>query len=162
MTVIFDTDILSAFAKADALLPLKKLFSKHDIYITPEIYEELSTPVDYGYAFPLKIFEEFEITAPSREEQGKYREFLRANRRIGKGELEAISICINRKYYFSSMDEAALSFAETNGITTISLHSILRSLWESEILTKEEVKKLISEIEKKDNTRIKDIQKILQ
>ena len=56
------------------------------------------------------------------------------------------------------MDEAAISFAEAKGITTISLHSILRSLWESRILTKEEVKKLISEIEQKDNTRVKDIQ----
>ncbi len=60
------------------------------------------------------------------------------------------------------MDEAAISFAEGKHITTISLHSILRSLWESGILTKEEVKKLISEIEQKDNTRIKDIQNILQ
>jgi predicted nucleic acid-binding protein len=99
MTVIFDTDILSAFAKANALQPLKKLFSKHDIYIAPEIYEELSVPVDYGYSFPLKIFEEFEIIATFREEQEIYREFLRANRRVGKGELEAISICINRKYH---------------------------------------------------------------
>ncbi len=38
------------------------------------------------------------------------------------------------------MDEVAISFAEAKGITTISLHSILRSVWESGILTKEEVK----------------------
>ncbi len=69
MSVIFDTDILSAFAKIDALPLLKKLFAKHEIYITPEIYEELSIPVDYGYTFPLKIFEEIEITIPDREEQ---------------------------------------------------------------------------------------------
>ncbi len=161
MAVIFDTDILSAFAKAGALPLLKKLFSKHDVYITPEIYEELSIPADYGYSFPLKIFEEFEIITPGEKEREMYREFLRANRRIGKGELEAISICISRKYYFSSMDSAAISFAENNGVTTISLHSILRSLWESGILTKEEVKELISKIEQKDNTRIKDVQKIL-
>jgi hypothetical protein len=59
------------------------------------------------------------------------------------------------------MDEAALSFAKTNDVTTISLHSILRSLWEAEILTKEGVKKVISKIEQKDNTRIKDVHKIL-
>jgi hypothetical protein len=59
------------------------------------------------------------------------------------------------------MDETALSFAETNRVITIGLHSILRSLWESEILKKEDVRKLIIEIEQKDNTRIKDIQQIL-
>src|SRR3989304_1440423 len=122
------------------------------------VYEELSIPIDYCHSFPLKIFKEFKIINPDETEQEMYREFLRGNRRIGKGEVEAISICINRKYYFSSMDEAAISFAEAKGITTISLHSILRSLWESRILTKEEVKKLISEIEQKDNTRVKDIQ----
>jgi len=71
-------------------------------------------------------------------------------------------MCINRKYYFSSMDEAAIAFAEANDVTTISLHSILRSLWESGIMKKEEVRELISRIEQKDNTRIKDIQKILK
>jgi hypothetical protein len=60
------------------------------------------------------------------------------------------------------MDEVAISFAEGNGVTTISLHSILRSFWESNILTKKEVQGLISEIEQKDNTRIKDIQRIFQ
>lgn len=162
MAVIFDTDILSAFAKIDALDLLKKLFSKHDVFITPEIYEELSVPVDYGYTFPLKIFEEFKIINPDEKEESTYREFLRTNRRIGKGELEAISICINRKCYFASMDEAAISFAESKDVITICLHSVLRSLWESGILTKEEVKKIISEIEQKDNTKIKDIQKILK
>lgn len=162
MAVIFDTDILSAFAKTDNLPLLKKLFSKHDVYITPEIYEELSIPIDYGYNFPLKIFEEFEILTPYEKEQEIYRLFLKANHCIGKGELEAISICINRKYYFSSMDEVAISFAEENDVTTISLHSILRSLWESGILTKNEVHEIILQIEQKDNTRIKDIHKILQ
>lgn len=162
MTVIFDTDILSAFAKSDALQLLKKLFSKQDVYITPEIYEELSIPIDYGHSFPLKIYKEFKIINPDETEQEMYREFLRGNRRIGKGELEAISICINRKYYFSSMDEAAISFAEASNVITISLHSILRSFWESGILKKEEVRELISKIEQKDNTRIKDTSKILQ
>jgi predicted nucleic acid-binding protein len=162
MAVIFDTDILSAFAKTDSLPLLKKLFSKHDVYITPEIYEELEIPIDYGYNFPLKIFEEFAILTPNEKEQEIYRLFLKANRCIGKGELEAISICINRKYYFSSMDEVAMSFAETNDVATISLHSILRSLWESAILTKTEVHELILRMEQKDNTRIKDIHKILQ
>ncbi len=162
MAVIFDTDVISAFAKINALDLLKKLFSEHDVFITPEIYEELSVAVDYGYSFPLRIFEEFTIMNPDEKEVATYREFLRSNRRIGKGELEAISICINRKYYFSSMDEAAISFAEANGVTTISLYSILRSLWESGIMKKGEVQGLISKMEQKDNTKIKDIQKILK
>ena len=60
------------------------------------------------------------------------------------------------------MDEVAISFALANGVITISLHSILRSLWESGILTKNEVEEIILKIEQKDNTRIRDIQKILK
>jgi len=162
MIIIFDTDILSAFAKIEALSLLKTLFSKHEIYITPEIYGELNVPIDYGYTFPLDIFKNFKVINPDNEEQETYRTLLRTNRRIGKGELEAISICISRKWIFSSMDEVAISFALANGVITISLHSILRSLWESGILAKNEVEEIILKIEQKDNTRIRDIQKILK
>ena len=51
----------SAFAKIKRLELLKSLFSKHRIVITPEIYEELTTSLDYGYTFPLDIFKYFEV-----------------------------------------------------------------------------------------------------
>ena len=60
------------------------------------------------------------------------------------------------------MDGAALRFAEENGVETIGLHAILRSLWESGIQTKEEVKGILKEIEEKDNTTIKDVERIFQ
>ena len=38
--IILDTDMASAFAKIKRLELLKRLFSKHRIVITPEIYED--------------------------------------------------------------------------------------------------------------------------
>ena len=152
----------SVFAKIKRLELLKRLFSKHRIVITPEIYEELATSLDYGYTFPLDIFRYFEVLYPSEEENEEYQRLLIEKRRLGKGELEAISICKHRGYVFSSIDGAALKFAEDDGVETIWLHSILRSIWESGLQSKDEVQNIITEIEKEDNTRIKDVEAIFR
>ncbi|PXF58192.1 MAG: hypothetical protein C4B59_13670 [Candidatus Methanogaster sp.] len=160
--MIPDTDVASVFAKIKRLELLKRLFSKHRIVITPEIYEELATSLDYGYTFPLDIFRYFEVLYPSKEESKEYQRLLIEKRRLGKGELEAISICKHRGYVFSSIDSAALKFAEEDGVETIWLHSILRSLWGSGLQSKDEVRNIITEIGKKDNTRIKDVETIFR
>jgi Predicted nucleic acid-binding protein, contains PIN domain len=157
-----DADIASAFAKIKRLELLKRLFSKHRIVITPEIYEELTTSLDYGYTFPLDIFRYFEVLYPSEEESEEYQKLLIEKRTLGKGELEAISICRHRIYTFSSIDATALRLAEENGVEILELHSILRSLWGSVFQSKEEVRGIITEIEKKDNTKIKDIDAVFR
>ncbi|MBE9594101.1 MAG: hypothetical protein IMF19_11570, partial [Proteobacteria bacterium] len=111
---------------------------------------------------PRDIFRYFEVLYPSEEESEEYQKLLIEKRTLGKGELEAISICRYRRYIFSSIDAAALRFADENGVETLELHSILRSLWESSLQSKEEVKEIIAEIEKKDNTSIKDIDAVFR
>jgi predicted nucleic acid-binding protein len=44
--VIFDTDILSMFAKIDAIYLLKRLFGEKAL-ITPKIRDEISVPLEY-------------------------------------------------------------------------------------------------------------------
>jgi len=160
--IIVDTDIASAFAKIERLNLLLCLFSNHSIYITPRIFEELSVSLDYGYTFPLDVFESFDIVYPSEGENKFYKEMLVGNKSLGKGELEAISICKNRGYMFSSMDFAALQFAVSMNIDVLDLQSILRALWRSGIKSKDEVKIIIREIEDKDNTSISDSHSIVE
>lgn len=160
--IIPDTDMASAFAKIERLELLRSLLSKHRTVITPEIYEELTTSLDYGYTFPLDIFRYFEVLYPTEEERKEYQKLLIEKRTLGRGELEAICICRHRGYIFSSMDNAALRFAEENCVETLELHSILRSLWESGMRSKDDVRGLITEIEKGDNTRIKDTGRVFQ
>jgi len=160
--IIIDTDVASVFAKIKRLELIKRLFSKHRVVITPEIYEELATSLDYRYMFPLDIFRYFEVLYPLEEENKEYQRLLIEKRRLGRGELEAICICKCRGYIFSSIDGAALRFAKENGIDVIGLHSILRSLWESGLQSKDEVLEIITEIENKDNTKIKDIDLIFR
>ena len=61
----------------------------------------------------------------------------------------------------SSMDAAALKFARTCGVSTLSIHAILRSFWVSGCMTRDEVKALIDEIEKIENATISDSDLIL-
>ena len=155
--VVLDSDISSAFAKIDKLGKLKELFSKHELKITPEIYQELAVALDYGYHFPLKIFDEFDIISLSEGEEKEFERILTGVRsNLGKGEIEAIVVCENRGGVFCSIDRSALSFAEERGIQTLGLHMILKAFWRSEICTKKEVKEMIKEIEEKDNTKIKE------
>ena len=44
MNIVFDTDILSIFAKADAIQYLEGLFAKDRLLITPSVYRELKVP----------------------------------------------------------------------------------------------------------------------
>ncbi len=153
-SIILDTDVASAFAKIERLGLLLSLFSKHPIFITPRIFEELSVPLEYGYKFPLEIFSRLDVLYPSEDEIVAYQDMFIRNKAIGKGELEAICICKRRGYVFSSMDSAALKLALSIGVEILDLQSILRALWESGIISKDDVKAIIREMEDKDNTTI--------
>ena len=73
--LILDTDIVSAFTKADALDLILKLF-KGELHITPEVYEELQVPLSYGYMYPQEIFNKVKILDLTPEEQRSYRDML--------------------------------------------------------------------------------------
>ena len=49
MNIVFDTDILSIFAKADAIQYLERLFSNDHLLITPSVYRELKVPKEYEH-----------------------------------------------------------------------------------------------------------------
>ena len=160
--VIIDANIASIFAKIGRLDILSGLLSEHPAFITPRIFEELSVPLDYGYTFPLDIFRCFDVLYPTAEESDAYQDVLFDNRSLGKGEVEAICICKSRGHVFLSMDFSALRFAESLGVETLELHTILRFLWKSGLKSKDDVRAIISEIEVKDNTLIKNSQLIFR
>jgi len=160
--IILDADIASAFAKIECLSLFKRYLSKYRIFITPGIYEELVVPLDFGFTFPLDIFNSFELLYPSEEESERYQALITKNRKLGKGELEAICICKRRGYVFSSMDQVALKFAGDEGVKTLKIHSILRGLWKSGMQSKDEVLDIICALEDKDKTRIRNVDSIFK
>ena len=66
--IIFDTDILSMFAKVDEIGTLSRLFDE-EIAVTPKIRDEISAPLEYGYSFPLKVLSRVKTVPLSKEKK---------------------------------------------------------------------------------------------
>lgn len=156
--VIFDTDILSMFAKIDAISLLKQLFAEK-IAITPKIRDEISAPLEYGYTFPSKVISTIKIVPLSNEALKEYGR-LQKNLSLGKGELECIAYCKIEKCIFITNDVKAREFAKRKGVSVISLQAILKVLWKKKIRSKEEVRHLLERIKEADNLAVsKEVQK---
>lgn len=74
--IVFDTDILSMFAKIDAVDLLKHIFDEKAV-ITPKIRDEISVPLEYGYTFPLKVISTIRTVPLSNEALEEAREFAK-------------------------------------------------------------------------------------
>ncbi len=68
--IIVDTDILSMFAKAEALHVLMEFVGSDHIGMTPAISDEISVPLQYGYSFPLQVLSQIPVV-PRSETVGK-------------------------------------------------------------------------------------------
>lgn len=151
--VVVDTDILSMFAKADAIKVLQELLGKDQIGITPAIADELSIPLQYGYTFPIQIFSQIPVVSMNTlvtEELAR----LRLNTTLGRGEKEAIAFCKMETAKFATNDRLAQQFAQNYGVSIISLQAILRGLWASGMMTTVEVWELLEQIRQTDHLEV--------
>lgn len=137
------------FAKIDAIGLLNLLFGDR-IVMTPRVRDEISAPLDYGYTFPLKVISTIRTVTLSNEVLEKYVRF-QENICLGKGELEAIAYCKIENCIFVTNDMKAREFAETEGISIISLQAILKALWKKKLKTRKEVKEILERIMEADN-----------
>ena len=147
---VIDADILSMFAKIDALDLLEELFE--DIVMTPKIRDEVFVPLEYGYTFPLRIHLK---TVPLTERALEIYESFR-DLKLGKGELEAIAYCKAEGGVFLTNDTKAREFAKAAGVTVISLQALLKALWKKGIKSNEEVKQILERIRMADNLTVSD------
>ncbi|MBE0427822.1 MAG: hypothetical protein IBX72_14405, partial [Nitrospirae bacterium] len=157
-----DTDILSMFAKAKGLDVLFSLLADFKLCITSRIKEELSAPLEFGHAFPQQIFNKFEVLVPTKEEHSEYENLEVSYPFLGKGELEAISIVKIRKCVFATNDSKAFEIALEQKIDVVNVHTILKALLERKILSKADLRNFIEKLERADNTKIKDVERIFE
>lgn len=157
MNIVFDTDILSIFAKADAIQYLEGLFAKDRLLITPSVYRELKVPKEYGYDFPDQIFnsKRFELVQLTGGEIEDFKSKLLEVKTLHSSELEAVIIASMRGYMFSSNDTKALEYAVSQGAEVLYFHSILKALWKFGVLTQKRVEELVEIMEREDNMLIK-------
>jgi predicted nucleic acid-binding protein len=164
MSLVFDTDIISTFGKIKRLDLLKDLFPNTRFFIPPSVYNELFKARERGYEFVDYVIESGILeVAPLNKEELELLSRLREERRsLGLGELEGVSICEHREYILVTNDRAAKKVCDQYGIEFIDLRMILKSLLVTAILTDNELKALIYEIERRDRVTIKDKGDILR
>jgi len=79
---------------------------------------------------------------------------------LGRGELETITICQARGWFYAAIDRKAIAYARSLGVTTFALRVILRLLWMQHIISQEEVRALIQELWEKDKLVIVEPEEI--
>ncbi len=156
MSIVFDTNILSTFAKINKLELLVKLFNKQELLIPESVFRELQ---DSKQEFTQIILDNknFKRINSTREEKNL---LLIIKTSLGVGEKECLTICKNRNHVFITNDEIAIKEAEKQEIEWLNLEIILTALKQENIINEQELNEIIKEIETKDRVKIRNKDKL--
>ena len=150
---LLDTDILSIFAKAEALSLLCRLFQCERLPIPSGVFDELLVPLEYGYDYPQQILDLAEVVAMTPSEIEGY-EALRLQGKLSAADAELIAVCRQRGWSYVAMDRVALRCAEEHGVRTIDLQALLKAIVEAKLLDREGLRALIERMEQEDRTTL--------
>lgn len=147
--VIFDTNVLSLFARVDRLELFQKVFdSAHNqirFFITPAVHAELATGHKRGVFYlvgPLHLVESGQIQVLYLTKADQL--FIGSlPARLAPGEAEAIALCHRLHFVFVTHDRKAINYCERVGIPAIRLGSLLDRLCKAGLLTTDEIDKML-------------------
>src|SRR5688572_8560539 len=149
--VVADTNIVSTFARIDALPLLQQLLRVDRLYITPGTYQELHRAIEAGCSFlepvvaGIQAAGVLDLVEMTREEVLVLRELPGS---LGAGEAESIAVCLHRpEAQFLTNDKRARNHCRERLIACLDLPAILRALWLRKVVGKKQVKQLIRQIE---------------
>ena len=152
-----DTDILSIFAKIQRLTFLFTVFDQETLNIAYAVENEIKTGISKGF----HLFDDI-IALQTQEQIRTYhttpadQEFMNSlPQTLGAGERESMALCKRFSATFASNDRRVMHHCQTNGIHCINLVDILRLLWELQILSQTDVRKIITEIEIADQLKFR-------
>lgn len=160
--VLSDTNIFSTFAKISNLSLLTRLFAAEGIGVVPAVYEELLTGVSKGYialkaAIELIQRRQIDLVMPTADEILE-KGILPLS--FDEGERETIAVAKSRGYKILTNERLVRNWCRRAEITYWDLPGILRALWRTKLLTKEQVRRLVTQIEEKDRIVFRDREQI--
>lgn len=162
--VFVDTDVLSIFAKIQNLSLLFEVFHQNELNITAAVENEIKIANSKGFHFTrdiitLKTQEQIHTHHPTSADQ----EFMDSlPHTLDAGERESMALCKRLTAILASNERRVMHHCNTNHILCINLTQILRALWELNILTQNDVRQVIEEIERKDNLKFRTIEPIFK
>lgn len=161
--ILVDNNILSTFAKVGRLALLFKVTAEV-LYISPNVRDELQQGLQAGHTVLQAVFDlvasgKLRVVSLTEEDQQRTAQIPFTS---AKGEADSLAYCLGHQAIFVTNDQRAYKRGIQLGVACIRLATLLRSLWVSGVLTKEEVRELIDEIERAEGTIIKDRREILR
>ncbi len=144
--VVVDADILSMFAKVDAVDMLESLLGSEQMVMTPAIRDEIAAPLQYGYGFPQRLLGRVSVVSLTDQARQIYEQIWTAGSPLGEGELEAIAFCKSEGAFFATNDQIAQDYAQDQGVKVLSLQTLLREMWSSGMYSKAQVRELLEHI----------------
>jgi predicted nucleic acid-binding protein len=162
--IIVDNNILSTFAKIDRLDILFQLFPQTQIGIVPAVYNELRIGVRKGH---VQLKQVMEMVQQKRirlitltEEEIFLKPYFPVS--FDEGELESVAVCKSRKIILLTNERSVKNWCIKEDIKCADLPDLLRACWQSTVISKEEVKSLIEDIEEKDNITFRSKEEIFK
>lgn len=160
MLAVLDCDILSTFAKINKIELLEKLFS--GLLMPYAVYVELTNAKSIGFNFPDRIFESrIELTILKPEELKDFKTLVKIPK-IHYGEAEGIVIAKNRSAVFLTNDGEVVKLCEEEKILVLDLKDVLKQIARKNLVNGREMLHILDEIEKIENTLIKEKEDILK
>lgn len=149
--VVLDASVLSAFANTRRLKLLKKILSKHEVYIPDTVYEEIIHP-------QIRMETSFEYTGRSKR---KWIHVVKVDTwknhsTLDKGEQGVVQLAQKLNAVAVVDDKDARNYARKHGITHTGTLAILKRAREKKLITKTELKKIVEDLKTKDQFRMTD------
>jgi predicted nucleic acid-binding protein len=162
--ILADTNILSTFAKVNQWPLLIQCFASDRVGTVPAVYEEVQRGVQKGYTRLQAVVDlvqrrQIELVIPTEQELFK-KGTLAAS--FGEGEREIMAVAMTRDYAILTDETLVKNWCRRTGTTCWDLPGVLRALWRTNLLPKDEVRKLLEQIEASDRIVFKNKEQILQ
>ena len=115
-----------------------------------------------GFDFVDELIKNVRILNLSEDEYSEFVRLLEDEDYLHSGELQGIVLCKHRNGVLLTNDRRAKNFCKGNNIVYFDVKGILRAFYKKKVLKREEIRDLVKDIEEKDNTRIKDFEKVFE
>ena len=162
--IFVDTDVLSIFAKIERLRLLFAVFDQKTLNIAFAVENEIKTGISKGFhLFNAIIALQTQGQIHTYHTTPADQEFMISlPQTLNAGERESMALCKRFTATFASNEKRVMHHCQTNGIRCINLVDILRLLWELQILSQADVRKVIIEIETEDQLKFRSIDPIFK
>ena len=155
--VFVDIDVLSIFAKIQRLPLLFVVFNQERLHIALAVENEVKMGALKGF----HVAQDITVLLTQKQIQTHHPlpiddAFIKSlPHTLAAGERESMAICKRLAAVFVSNERRVKHHCQANGIRCINLAEILRSFWKLEILSKTDVRQIITEVEIKDSLKFR-------